>query len=243
MKAIRQSIAYGLAVTVSVLIIVVGLVWDDRRTASMTEVTAVSPAMVRPTPSVVTLIGDSYTGGSAMSNYSRNWQFVVGSEMYARGKPLQFTISGEGGSGYVARGLDGTIFPEEAQAHTHPDSEVVIVFGGRNDMGLYVGDAASETYSAIRTIAPKAELIVIGPTWVNDAVPQELELVRDQIRAAAAEAQATFVDPLAERWFFGPDSSLIASDGVHPTDAGHAYLASKIGPILEGSLRATVAEN
>jgi len=40
---------------------------------------------------------------------------------------------------------------------------------------------------------------------------------------------AAFVDPIAEGWFVGrPD--LIGADGVHPTDAGHLYMAERIAP-------------
>ena len=48
-------------------------------------------------------------------------------------------------------------------------------------------------------------------------------------------AGATFVDPIAERWFVDrPD--LIGRDGVHPTDAGHAYMADKIAPLIGAEL-------
>ncbi|MDT4998170.1 MAG: hypothetical protein QOK12_275, partial [Mycobacterium sp.] len=46
---------------------------------------------------------------------------------------------------------------------------------------------------------------------------------------------ATWIDPIAERWFVGrPD--LIGADGVHPTDAGHAYMAGKIAPLIAAQL-------
>ena len=48
-------------------------------------------------------------------------------------------------------------------------------------------------------------------------------------------AGATFVDPIADRWFVGrPD--LIGADGVHPNDAGHAYIADKIAPLIGAQL-------
>ena len=46
---------------------------------------------------------------------------------------------------------------------------------------------------------------------------------------------AEFVDPIADRWFVDrPD--LIGADGVHPTDAGHAYMADKIVPLVSALL-------
>ena len=44
-----------------------------------------------------------------------------------------------------------------------------------------------------------------------------------------------FVDPIAQGWFVGrPD--LIGDDGVHPTDAGHAYMAARIAPLIYDQL-------
>ena len=44
-----------------------------------------------------------------------------------------------------------------------------------------------------------------------------------------------FVDPIAEGWFVGrPD--LIGADGIHPTDAGHAYMAARIAPLIYDQL-------
>jgi phospholipase/lecithinase/hemolysin len=53
--------------------------------------------------------------------------------------------------------------------------------------------------------------------------------------AATMAACSGIVDPLTERWFVGrPD--LIGADGVHPTDAGHAYMADKIAPLIRAQL-------
>jgi lysophospholipase L1-like esterase len=55
--------------------------------------------------------------------------------------------------------------------------------------------------------------------------------IRDILAYQAKNVGASFVDPIAQRWFVGrPD--LIGKDGVHPTDAGHVYLADKIAPLI-----------
>ena len=47
---------------------------------------------------------------------------------------------------------------------------------------------------------------------------------------------AVFVDPIAEAWFIDrPD--LIGPDGIHPTNAGHAYVADKIAPLIAQPLQ------
>ena len=59
--------------------------------------------------------------------------------------------------------------------------------------------------------------------------------IRDSLRTQAGAMGATFVDPIAENWFVGrPD--LVGHDGVHPTDAGHLYMAEKIAPLIYSQL-------
>jgi lysophospholipase L1-like esterase len=59
--------------------------------------------------------------------------------------------------------------------------------------------------------------------------------IRDILRMQAGFAGATFIDPIAERWFVD-SPALIGADGVHPTDAGHAYLAGRIAPLISAQL-------
>lgn len=231
----RRDLGLLALVVVTLVAVAITLTWDREPTIDPPAQTPPTATSEKP-PIPITVIGDSYTGGSHMSDYNRNWPFQVATELYNRGTQVELVVSGEGGSGYVTRGADNTIFPEEALKRTNPDSPVVIVFGGRNDMGTDVTAAARETYANIKKVAPNAKLIVIGPSWVNDAVPPDLVLIRDQVRREALAAGATFVDPVADRWFFGPDSALIGSDGVHPTAAGHVYLTDKIAPIVEEAL-------
>ena len=83
--------------------------------------------------------------------------------------------------------------------------------------------------------APTARLLVIGPPWPTDDVPDNVWRVRDALAAEAAAIGATFIDPLAEHWFVGRPE-LIGKDGIHPTDAGHAYMADKIAPLILAQL-------
>ena len=56
-----------------------------------------------------------------------------------------------------------------------------------------------------------------------------------RLRDQAAAVGAVFVDPIAQGWFVGrPD--LIGDDGVHPTDAAHAYMAARIAPLIYDQL-------
>lgn len=80
-----------------------------------------------------------------------------------------------------------------------------------------------------------ARLLVIGPPWVDENVPNNILTIRDRLKIAATKAGATFVDPIADEWFFGADAALIGSDGVHPTDAGVQYTAERILPSSRAS--------
>jgi lysophospholipase L1-like esterase len=59
--------------------------------------------------------------------------------------------------------------------------------------------------------------------------------IRDVLASEARAEGAKFVDPIAEQWFVG-SPELIGKDGVHPTDAGHAYMANKIAPLIGAQL-------
>jgi hypothetical protein len=139
------------------------------------------------------------------------------------------------GAGYVARAPGtGDTFLSLAQKSPEPTADVTVVFGTRNDFAANPGDvyaAAMKTFATIRAAAPNTRLLIIGPAWTDAAVPFQLPRVRDGVQRAAADSGATFVDPLAGRWFFGTPQ-LIGADVVNPTDAGHVYLADRIEPEL-----------
>jgi lysophospholipase L1-like esterase len=62
--------------------------------------------------------------------------------------------------------------------------------------------------------------------------------VRDIASREAAAVGATFVDPIADRWF-ADAPALIGGDGIHPTDDGHRLMAQKLEPYLRSALLAT----
>lgn len=203
-----------------------------------------APPASRPVVPVA-FIGDSYTAGSGMGgNADANWTSRVQAMMPALGIQIPVSRGTAGGSGYVHRGPTGKVFPDLVASPTvDASTRLVVVFGSRNDAGEPgVDAAATATYTAIKHAAPNAELLVIGPPWVNEKVPTNITAVRDSVKTEAIAAGATFVDPLAEHWFFGADAGLIGSDGIHPTDEGHRYMASKIAPHLHDALAELVAE-
>lgn len=186
-----------------------------------------------PPQTRVLVIGDSYTGGSDMdTGEAARWPALLNERV----PNTIVTTASAGGAGYVAASpITGQTLPQVEGANPAVNYDVVIVFGSRNDSRAAaerVGVAATDLYQRIGGESPEASLIVVGPPWVDADVPSALERNRDAIRRAAEAAGAVWVDPLADGWFFDRPE-LIGSDGVHPTDAGHAYMADRIAPVVQ----------
>lgn len=189
----------------------------------------------------IAVISDSYTTGSAEGGEGpkawtvRAWQLLSG-----QGVQVVADVAAEGWAGYGARGNHGNAFQGLTEQAVHPDDELVVFFGSRNDQGIepmVLAGMARDTFEFARRTAPAAQLLVIGPAWPTFDVPYPVVQVRDTLKTEADAVGAVFVDPIAEGWFVGrPD--LIGADGVHPNDAGHAYLADKIVPLIRTELLA-----
>ncbi|WP_166904843.1 GDSL lipase [Mycobacterium sp. DL440] len=184
----------------------------------------------------IAVIGDSYTTGMLAEGGMgpRNWASLAWQKLAQRGVQVDADVVAEGGAGYEARGNHGSIFADLTPRAVQPDDALIVFFGSRNDKDADLGAVARLTHDALtmaRQAAPTARMLVIGPPWVNADVPPNLFGVRDILRDQARQVGATFVDPIAERWFFD-NPELIGVDGIHPTDAGHAYMADKIAPLI-----------
>lgn len=185
-------------------------------------------------PLHVLVIGDSYTGGSDEGGVdAAGWPALVADQL---GDGVSVGVAAEGASGYVSEGSSGHTFRDLIEA-ANGNYDVVVVFGSRNDDAPpdEVQGAAEAAFAAAREKSPDAALLVIGPPWVDPDPPSSVLEASAAVQAAAKASNATWVDPLAEGWFDDrPD--LIGSDGVHPTDEGHQYMADLIEKRLTGLL-------
>lgn len=183
----------------------------------------------------VAVIGDSYTAGSTEGgNGPNSWTQLAWQLLAKRGVQIDADVAAEGGAGYGQPGTQGSIFEDLAARAVRGNDALVVFFGSRNDQPVdprKLSGMAGDTFKLARYAAPDAKFLVIGPPWPTAAPPPEVLAIRDNLRAQAAATGMTFVDPIAENWFVGrPD--LIGADGVHPNDAGHAYLAERIAPLI-----------
>jgi lysophospholipase L1-like esterase len=182
---------------------------------------------------LVTFVGDSYTEGSG-ENTDENTRYTT---LVRHDMEVRMQNVAVGGSGYVHAGNTGKPFSGQVGAIS-PDAALVVVYGSRNDLvgadPASVSSAASDLYSAIKAKAKNAALVVIGPSFVENPTPTAGVAQAAAIRQAATDADATYVD--AADWFHGTPANYIGADGIHPTDAGHRYLATKIEPIIRAAL-------
>lgn len=188
-----------------------------------------------PPPAIpVAIIGDSYTRGSDMGgNGDAGWPVLVEHQLRKQGMNTIPTVGADRGSGYAATGNKGTVFADQIPKAVKPNDRLVVLFGSVNDGGFAddLSVVVQRTLADVKTAAPQARLLVIGPAWVDANPPPQVLRSRDVVKSQAEAMGATFVDPIAEGWFADrPD--LIGSDGMHPTDAGHQYLADKIAPLI-----------
>jgi lysophospholipase L1-like esterase len=191
------------------------------------------------------VIGDSFSGGSDMGGTGKDgWPSLVQSGYTKGGARLQLNLLERGGAGYVTKGIIHETFLESYKGNAFANQDVAVVFGGLNDSdksAAAVGAAASALYADIRKASPDVPLIVVGPAWPNNQpIPNTLE-VRDAIKAAAAAAGATFIDPIADGWFAEP--GLIGADHTHPTNDGHKLMAEKLSPAITAAAQHAVAAN
>ncbi|MEU9671857.1 hypothetical protein AB0E25_41485, partial [Streptomyces bobili] len=54
--------------------------------------------------------------------------------------------------------------------------------------------------------------------------------IDEAVSAAAKKLSMPYLSAVRRGWFTGSAHQFIGSDGVHPTNAGHAYLAQRIRP-------------
>lgn len=239
-----KELGFGLLAVAAIVIAFLALTQREDGVSASPGPSATAPQASRPAVPNIDIIGDSYVAGSDQGGYgAANWTKIVGSRFYADSSPVDMNVIAHPGSGYIVRGNEKVTFAEAATTSLRSTTNLVLVFGSRNDGKqdpATMTAAATELYTKIRERAPQAKLVVVGPAWVNENVPDFIVTDSKAISVAASAAGVAFVDPLTEGWFFGADAKYIGADGVHPTDAGHQYLAEKMYTLISTNL-ATIA--
>lgn len=232
----RRMMTFAALMVVGVVSVIAGTGYLAREHTSTRHYETVP---LSASPNRIAVIGDSYTAGyEETGRGAANWTERAWQSLAGRGVYVSADVAAEGGAGYGVRGNRGGLFEDLTSRAVQPDDALVVFFGSRNDQDAdpgQLGRMIADTLGLARRIAPGARMLVIGPPWPTADVPGNVWRIRDILSTETRLVRADFVDPLAERWFVGrPD--LIGPDGVHPTDAGHAYMADKIAPLIAGQL-------
>jgi acyl-CoA thioesterase I len=143
-------------------------------------------------------------------------------------------IEGVPGAGYVRTGADGRgpvlrMLAGEDLPAVSP--ALVIVQAGHDDIGVPLKAERRRVEQAIafiRAAAPKARILVL--TVFTAGPPSTAARQTDRVivsAAVTADGHVIVADPLAGRWVFQH-----ARHGLHPTEAGDAWIAGEVAGIL-----------
>lgn len=179
----------------------------------------------------VAVVGASYTAGVGPDNPELSWAVVL-----ARQLRWNAVVYGVSGAGYVRAGGSGRgpmAHMLDAEALRELGPALVIVQAGHDDLGVplaYEERRVKATVGLVRAAAPGARVALLTTFAAGSAVgsPALRQLDRAIITAGtAADPGIIIMDPLAGRWNYPR-----ASDGLHPTAAGDAWLARTAAAIL-----------
>lgn len=179
-------------------------------------------------------IGDLTQGSDEGGAGASNWTSILAAEV-RKVAPVRIAVDNENeDSGYVIRSTAPT-FGEEVARLVQSNTRVVVISGSRTDFSAQpnqVAAAARDAYHLVSALAPRAQLIVLGPICGRDKPSYQVLQTRDAIRDAAERAGAHFVDPIQDDWFTNGEPGLIGSDGMHPTDLGNQRIAQYMYPVF-----------
>lgn len=172
-------------------------------------------------------LGDSYTSGWAGAGIgARGWPRLVGAEIGWRTVNLAVP-----GTGFLNPGWTGQPIGTRLAAAIAARPDVVVIAGGHNDSrwsAEATASAADRVLDRLHAALPDALLVVVAPIWQDGSPPARCRVLRDRLRAKAASLDAVFIDPLADAWFAGGSHRFIGRDGIHPTNAGHRFIADRV---------------
>lgn len=188
--------------------------------------TAVTPPAGDEDAPRVAFYGDSYTLGTGASDPSLRWSSIICAE---RGwQEFNPSVNGLGFVNNRATDGEGDL-PALVIAN---DPSIVFITMGLNDNFSYDRAAnqirlrITEDFTRLATALPDARFIVVEPFWYTDRRPESVEVIIGWVRDAAAAIGADYI-PGASHWIEG-HPEWMASDGLHPNDAGYAAMAGRM---------------
>ncbi|REE62115.1 GDSL-like lipase/acylhydrolase family protein [Streptomyces sp. 3212.3] len=191
------------------------------------------------------IFGDSIDDGSA-----QNTGAGIGTWAYRAARMLGCSDvwdQARGGTGYITPGTFAALGDRVAGDIAPYAFDTLIVWAGYNDnqgdQGA-IGTAAASLYAALKAaVAPGADIYVIGCWDPTGSPATSIQNTTATLKTAAANAKLPFINNLTGQVYDGQGNlvatqgpwmttqikaAYVGADNVHPTDAGHAYLARRV---------------
>jgi lysophospholipase L1-like esterase len=230
----RLSVEIGnLAVALGVAIAIASSPGCAQTTSSpLTPTPARSPT---PAPLRMVVLGDSIASGTVDQGGQgpNGWPAIVAQKL-----GLLSLLSAQPGTGYSQSAGFGAPYTDRVNDVIALKPNILIVEGSANDVdAAATRRAAAEVLGKLRSELPEARILVIGPFYLDKTYGRTTP-VNDAVKAVATSLGLAYVDTIKAGWFTGPAHRLVGSDGIHPTDEGHRYLANLIVPLVSRLLPA-----
>lgn len=187
--------------------------------------------------------GDSTSAGSDGNTGGGAGTWVARFARYA-GTNVDVWNQAIGGTGFVTAGTAVTIPDRLADVTSYAPDDVILWCGG-NDGSTSIVTQATQWIADVKAAVPGVRPIIVG-TWSPTVTASSARAGRSaDLKAAAAANQCVFIEPITGE-VYDTDGTLVASQGpwiatsgdvstyvysgdnVHPTDAGHAYIAQRM---------------
>jgi len=203
------------------------------------------PVAAAPKPRCI-LLGDSYTDQSSstggLQGYGNHFADVMGWP--------DTWLSGVGGSGFLNDGQGVKLGTRLQNDCLDQAPDVVGVLMGHNDASGSAGvitAAAADVFARIRAALPDAYLFVTGPLFQGSNLGATYAPVENAVFAAATGYADTMISTASPFWITGSGRAgattgsgnadlYVVADGVHYTDAGHAYFGRRLAESLSTAI-------
>ncbi|ETD32243.1 hypothetical protein W823_14770 [Williamsia sp. D3] len=173
------------------------------------------------------VLGDSYSLGVDPGS-ADVWARKLASQLC-----WNLNLQGEPGTGYINSGTGaGTRrFAGRVVEVVKSDPDLLIVQGGNSDVGKAdVQRQAAHTLTELKTQAPDAQIVAVGPILAPGQSEAHVKQLRDAIRSGAAATGVPFIDPIDLRWI--PDGSFYTADELHLNREGNELYAKGLRSAL-----------
>ncbi|MFT4157120.1 MAG: SGNH/GDSL hydrolase family protein [Microbacterium sp.] len=251
-RSVPAALAFAVVLALAVVVLGVWRPWIPASSATQiagasdAESLAILPApLVLPKHPTILVFGDSWTYGSAASEPTLGYAYVLAGLIDGT-----TVVNGIRGSGYLRAGIDGPDFGARIEALDPTLSpDLVIIQGSINDREQGEAgyrEAVRAAWDAMSLKYPEAQIVILGPA--PQVLPVEAGTARidADLSTLAAERGWWYISPIAENWITEANYLDVIDVDLgrkHPSTAGHRYLAERlVADLVElGTAPVTVA--